>query len=62
MMYVLDFYSIDLKYVRSLSKADDKVMSISPQIGKEIRPFVGVVVLMNGKKYCIPLTSPKDKF
>lgn len=49
MMYVLDFYSIDLKYVRSLSKADDKVMSISPQIGKEIRPFVGVVVLMNGK-------------
>ena len=37
-------------------------MSISPQRGKQNSPFVGVVVLMNGRKYCIPLTSPKDKF
>jgi protein AbiQ len=37
-------------------------MSISPQRGKQNRPFVGVVVLMNGRNYCIPLTSPKDKF
>lgn len=37
-------------------------MSILPQRGKENRPFVGVVVLMNGVEYCIPLTSPKEKF
>ncbi|MBQ0041739.1 MAG: type III toxin-antitoxin system ToxN/AbiQ family toxin [Lachnospiraceae bacterium] len=58
----LDLYYIDLKYIRNLSNADDNVMSISPQRGKEKRPFVGVIVLVNGTKYCIPLTSPKDKF
>ncbi len=61
-MKKLDFYYIDLKYIRDLSSADDNVLSISPQRGKQNRPFVGVVVLVNGRKYCIPLTSPKDKF
>ena len=61
-MKKLDLYYIDLKYIRDLSHADDNVMSISPQRGKQNRPFVGVVVLMNDRKYCIPLTSPKDKF
>ena len=61
-MKKLDLYYIDLKYIRDLSHTDDNVMSISPQRGKQNRPFVGVVVLMNGRKYCIPLTSPKDKF
>ena len=35
----LALYKIDLKYVRDLSKADDKVMSVSPQAGKSTRPF-----------------------
>ena len=61
-MKKLDLYYIDLKYIRDLSHTDDNVMSISPQRGKQNRPFVGVVVLMNGRNYCIPLTSPKDKF
>ena len=61
-MEKLDLYYIDLKYIRNLSNADDNVMSISPQRGKENRPFVGVIVLVNGMEYCIPLTSPKDKF
>lgn len=50
-----------MKYVRDLAKADDKVMSVSPQENKENRPFVGIVVIMDDKKYCIPLTSPKPK-
>lgn len=50
-----------MKYVRDLSKSDDKVMSVSPQESKENRPFVGIVVVMNDKKYCVPLTSPKPK-
>lgn len=61
-MKELNFYYIDLKYIRDLTNVDDSVMSISPQRGKQNRPFVGVVVLMNGRKYCIPLTSPKAKF
>ncbi len=61
-MDILNFYYIDLKYIRSLSRADDNVMSISPQLGKEKRPFLGIIILIDGKKYCIPLTSPKKKF
>lgn len=61
-MKVLNFYYIDLKYIRDLSNVDDNVLSISPQRGKQNRPFVGVLLLLNGRKYCIPLTSPKEKF
>lgn len=61
-MEKLDLYYIDLKYIRNLSRKDNNVMSISPQRRKEERPFVGVIVLINGIGYCIPLTSPKDKF
>lgn len=58
----LKLYTIDMKYVRNLAKADDNVMSVSPQNGKSVRPFVGIIVLVNGRKYCIPLSSPKKKF
>ncbi len=58
----LKLYTIDMKYVRNLAKADDNVMSVSPQIAKAVRPFVGIIVLINDKKYCIPLSSPKKKF
>lgn len=57
----LHLYHIDMKYIRDLSRIDDKVMSVSPQIEKERRPFVGVVVICNCRRYCIPLTSPKLK-
>lgn len=58
----LDLYLVDKKYIHYLSKIDDNVMSVSPQIGKGTRPFIGVVLIMGVKEYCIPLTSPKDKF
>ena len=45
-----------------MSYVDDNIMSISPQRAKQNRPFVGVVTILNGRKYCIPLTSPKEKF
>lgn len=54
-------YHIDMKYIRDLAKVDDNVMSISPQIGKNTRPFVGVIVLCESQRYCVPLTSPKAK-
>ena len=61
-MQKLDLYYIDLKYIRDLSKTDDNVMSISPQRSKENRPFLGVITVIGEQQYCIPLTSPKDKF
>lgn len=57
----LQLYTLDMKYVRNLSKVDDNVFSVSPQEHKEKRPFVGIVVICNNKEYCIPLTSPKEK-
>lgn len=57
----LNLYLIDMKYIRNLAKVDDNVMSVSPQIEKETRPFVGIVVVCDSHKYCVPLSSPKPK-
>ena len=57
----LNLYTIDLKYIRAIAKADDNVMSISPQIGKSSRPFIGIIVVCNERQYCVPLSSPKAK-
>lgn len=57
----LYLYSMDMKYVRDLHKADDRVQSISPQIHKNNRPFVGIVVVCDKNMYCIPLDHPKEK-
>ena len=54
-------YKVDMKYIRNLHNKDDKVPSVSPQIGKDSRVFVGIVVICNTHKYCIPLSSPKKK-
>lgn len=58
----LDLYLVDKKYIRDLSKVDDHVMSVSPQTGKDTKPFLGIIIVMDKKEYCIPLTSPKEKF
>ena len=58
----LSLYTVNMKYIRHLhNQWDDRVFSVSPQVGKENRPFVGIVIICDEKKYCIPLSSPKDK-
>ena len=52
---------MDMKYIRDLHKADDRVQSVSPQIHKSNRPFVGIVVICDEHKYCVPLDSAKEK-
>ena len=42
----LRLYRIDIKYIRDLSKVDDNVLSVSPQVGKEARPFVGIIMIV----------------
>ena len=44
----LNLYLIDMKYVRDLHHADDRVSSVSPQIGKQHRIYVGVVAKLEG--------------
>ena len=57
----MNLYSLDMKYVRSLHNADDRVQSVSPQIHKNNRPFVGIIVVCEEQKYCVPLDSAKEK-
>lgn len=54
-------YTVNKKYIRALHNIDDNVPSVSPQIGKQYRPFLGIIVLINGSKFCIPFTSNSDK-
>ena len=54
-------YNVDIKYIRNLHNIDDNVPSVSPQIGKQARPFLGIIVLINGSKFCIPFTSNSTK-
>lgn len=62
-MKELNIYDVDLKYVRDLHKADSDVMSQSPQIAKDNRRYIGIIIMLNGQKYCIPLSSGnKDKY
>ena len=52
-----EHHYVNIKYIRNLHNVDDNVPSVSPQIGKQARPFLGIVALVNGSKFCIPFTS-----
>ena len=54
-------YKVDMKYIRNLHNIDDKVLSVLPQAGKDNRVFIGIVVICGIHKYCISLSSPKEK-
>lgn len=56
-----NLYKVDMKYIRNLHNVDDKVFSVSPQTGKDNRVFVGIVIICDIHRYCIPLSSPKEK-
>ena len=57
----LSLYTVNMKYIRNLAHEDDNVASVSPQIEKSIRPFIGIIVICGEKQYCVPLSSPKEK-
>ena len=58
----LNLYTVDMKLIRNYhNQGDSHVFSVSPQSGKKHRPFVGIIVICDGKQYCVPLSSPKKK-
>ena len=57
----LNLYRVNMKYIRDLQRADNKVLSVSPQINKEKRVFIGTVVVNNNQLYLIPLSHAKPK-
>ncbi len=57
-----NLYWIDMKYIRNLQNKDKRVYSVSPQRGKQNRPYLGILVLIHNQKYCIPLSKEKEKY
>lgn len=57
----LNLYMVDMKYVRNLHNVDNRVLSVSPQIGKDNRVYVGILMILGEFKYIIPLSHPKKK-
>ena len=48
-----------MKYIRNLHNIDDRIFSVSPQLGKDERPFLGIVIICKEHKYCVPMSKPK---
>ena len=57
----LEVYRIDMKYIRNLHNIDDRIFSVSPQVGKEERPFLGIIIVCKEHYYCVPMSKPKKK-
>lgn len=66
----LNLYLVNAKYVRNLINAEKRaskdnrcntILSVSPQRNKQGRPYVGIIVVANDRKYCIPLSSADEK-
>lgn len=57
----LKLYHIDMKYIRDLHRADDKVPSVSPQIGKSKRVFLGIFNVGDNRNYVVPLFHAEEK-
>lgn len=61
-------YKVNMKYIRNLKNVEQKatgrtntILSVSTQTHKQGRPFLGILVLVNERKYCIPLSSVEEK-
>ena len=55
----MNLYYINKEYCNFLHSIDNKVSIIDGE--KEGRPFLGLIICVNGRNYFAPLTSPKTK-
>ena len=55
----MDLYKVDKEYCNYLHYYEPKIPYIEKE--KKNRPFIGVVLNVNGKSFFAPLTSPKRK-
>lgn len=55
----LKLYTIDREYIRYLQKAEKQVINSDEEQYVKERPYVGIVLEINGFNYFAPLSSPK---
>lgn len=58
----MKFYYINSDYIHHLKQFESKIQSNYDSNGNHQKPYIGVVLEINGFQYFAPLTSPKDKF
>jgi len=56
----MKFYTLSIDYAEFLKKFDSKVPNLTGVDYKNPKPFVGVVLEIDGHKYLAPMTSPKS--
>lgn len=59
----MKLYKVKMKYIRNLKNIDktNNILSVSSQRNKHNRLFLGIVVMVDQHKYCIPLSSVDQK-
>mgnify|MGYP000910979095 CR=1 FL=1 len=55
------FYEIDDEYINYMHLVDNKILLPKEKERKEMRKYIGVIILINGYKYYIPLSSYKPE-
>ena len=55
------FYIVSDKYIEYLSKIESHVMKNKPDDRTYHRKYVGIITEINGFKYFVPMSSPKEK-
>lgn len=56
----LKLYRVIPKYIKYLQ--DEEQGGDKRVYGKDNRAYIGILVVCNNKKYCVPLTTKKEKF
>ena len=57
----MKLYKVNIDYVKSLYDVDHEVFYDPDNHNYSRKPYVGIVVVQNGRNYLIPLTSAKRK-
>lgn len=55
------FYIVSDEYISYLSKIENHVMKNKPEERTYHRKYVGILTEINGFRYFVPMSSPKDK-
>ena len=55
------FYTVSDEYIAYLLKTESRVMQNKPEERTYHRKYVGVLTELNGFKYFVPMSSPKEK-
>lgn len=55
----LKWYVVDKEYIRYLKEFDDKVEDIN--YINRFKPYLGIIISINGTNYYVPVSSVKDK-